>query len=61
MKKCEEITDDIAVKMLGPVSKASRLTKMKLADIGFDELVKKMKERKIKWVTSIFVRRLRLF
>ncbi len=48
MKKCEEITDDIAVKMLGPVSKASRLTKMKLADIGFDELVKKMKERKIR-------------
>eukprot|EP00554_Chaetoceros_debilis_P007672 CAMPEP_0194076052 /NCGR_PEP_ID=MMETSP0149-20130528/2928_1 /TAXON_ID=122233 /ORGANISM="Chaetoceros debilis, Strain MM31A-1" /LENGTH=574 /DNA_ID=CAMNT_0038756695 /DNA_START=109 /DNA_END=1833 /DNA_ORIENTATION=- len=46
MTKCDEITDDMAVKMLGPVSKASRLTKMKLADIGFDELVKKFKERK---------------
>ncbi len=48
LEKCEEITDDLAVKMLGPVSKAARLTKMKLSDIGFDELVKKMKERKIR-------------
>jgi ATP-dependent RNA helicase DDX49/DBP8 len=48
MEKCLEINDDMAVKMLGPVSKASRVTKMKLADIGFDELVKKMKERKMK-------------
>jgi len=46
LEKCKEITDDMAVKMLGPVTKAARLTKMKLADIGFDELVKKMKERK---------------
>ena len=48
MKKCEEVTDDLAVKMLSSVTKATRLTKMKLADIGFDELVKKMKERKIR-------------
>ena len=48
MEKCQEINDDMAVKMLGPVSKAQRVTKMKLADIGFDELVKKMKERKMK-------------
>jgi ATP-dependent RNA helicase DDX49/DBP8 len=48
MEKCQEINDDMAVKMLGPVSKAQRVTKMKLSDIGFDELVKKMKERKIK-------------
>jgi ATP-dependent RNA helicase DDX49/DBP8 len=48
MKKCNEVTDDLAVKMLGSVTKATRLTKMKLADIGFDELVKKMKERKIR-------------
>lgn len=48
LDKCKEITDDMAVKMLGPVTKAARLTKMKLADIGFDELVKKMKERKIR-------------
>lgn len=48
LEKCQEITDDMAVKMLGTVTKASKLTKMKLADIGFDELVKKMKERKIR-------------
>jgi Superfamily II DNA and RNA helicases len=48
MVKCTEITDDLAVKMLGPVTKATKLTKMKLDDIGFDELVKKMKERKIR-------------
>ena len=48
MIKCSEITDDLAVKMLGPVTKAARLTKMKLSDYGFDELVKKMKERKIR-------------
>ena len=46
MEKCKEVTDDLAVKMLSSVSKAMRLTKMKLSDIGFDELVKKMKERK---------------
>jgi len=48
MKKCKEVTDDLAVKILGSVTKATRITKMKLADIGFDELVKKMKERKIR-------------
>ena len=46
IEKCSEITDDAAVKMLGPVTKAARLAKMKLMDIGFDELVKKFKERK---------------
>ena len=35
----------MAIKMLGPVTKAARLSKMKLLDIGFDDLVKKMKER----------------
>lgn len=44
--KCEEITDDMAVRLLGPVAKASRLTKMKLMDIGFDELVQKHRDRK---------------
>lgn len=48
MEKCKEVTDELAVKLLGPVTKAARLTKMKLADIGFDDLVKKMKERKIR-------------
>ena len=46
MSKCPEVTDDLAVKLLGPVSKAARLTKMKLSDIGFDDLVKRHKERK---------------
>ena len=45
LEKCDEITDDMAIKMLGPVTKAARLSKMKLLDIGFDDLVKKMKER----------------
>lgn len=46
LDKCSEITDDMAVRLLGPVAKASRLTKMKLMDIGFDELVAKHRERK---------------
>jgi ATP-dependent RNA helicase DDX49/DBP8 len=36
----------MAIRLLGPVTKAARLAKMKLMDIGFDELVQKMKERK---------------
>ena len=48
LEKCADITDDMALKLLGSVTKAVRLTKMKLADIGFDELVKKMKERKVR-------------
>lgn len=46
MSKCPEVTDELAVKLLGPVTKAARLTKMKLSDIGFDDLVKRHKERK---------------
>lgn len=46
LEKCSEVTDDMAVRLLGPVAKASRLTKMKLMDIGFDELVAKHRERK---------------
>lgn len=44
--KCTEVTEEMAIRVLGPVAKASRLTKMKLMDIGFDELVKKHRERK---------------
>jgi ATP-dependent RNA helicase DDX49/DBP8 len=36
----------MAIRLLGPVTKAARLAKMKLMEIGFDELVKKFKERK---------------
>jgi len=48
LEKCLEITDEAAIRMLGPVTKAARLAKMKLMEIGFDELVKKFKERKIR-------------
>ncbi|KAL3778672.1 hypothetical protein ACHAW5_000460 [Stephanodiscus triporus] len=46
LEKCVEVTDEMAVRLLGPVAKASRLTRMKLMDIGFDELVAKHRERK---------------
>jgi superfamily II DNA/RNA helicase len=46
--KCTQVTDELALTMLGPAAKAARLTKLKLADIGFDELVHKMKERKVR-------------
>ena len=45
---CPEITEDAAIKMLGPVTKAARLAKMKLMDIGFEELLQKFKERKVR-------------
>jgi ATP-dependent RNA helicase DDX49/DBP8 len=48
LEKCTDITDDMAIKMLGPVTKAARLARRKLMDIGFDDLVKKMKERKVR-------------
>jgi ATP-dependent RNA helicase DDX49/DBP8 len=46
LTKCQDVTDDMAIRLLGPVTKAARLAKMKLMEIGFDELVKKFKERK---------------
>ena len=46
LEKCAELTDDKAIALLGPVTKAARLAKMKLMDIGFDELVQKQRERK---------------
>lgn len=46
LEKCTDVTDDIAIQLLGSVTKAARLTKMKLMEIGFDELVEKFKERK---------------
>jgi ATP-dependent RNA helicase DDX49/DBP8 len=48
LEKCTSVTDEEAIKMLGPVTKAARLAKMKLADIGFDDLVQKFKERKVR-------------
>ena len=46
LEKCVDITDAKAIALLGPVTKAARLAKMKLMDIGFDELVQKHRERK---------------
>ena len=46
LEKCTDVTDDMAIKMLGPTTKAARLARMKLMDIGFDDLAKKMKARK---------------
>jgi ATP-dependent RNA helicase DDX49/DBP8 len=48
LEKCTDVTDEAAIRMLGPVTKAARLAKMQLMDIGFDELVKKFKERKVR-------------
>ena len=48
LEKCTVVSDDEAVKMLSSVTKAARLAKMKLAEIGFDDLVKKFKERKVR-------------
>ncbi|KAL7563320.1 hypothetical protein ACA910_016677 [Epithemia clementina (nom. ined.)] len=46
LEKCLDVTDEKAIALLGPVTKAARLTKLKLSEIGFDELVQKFKERK---------------
>jgi ATP-dependent RNA helicase DDX49/DBP8 len=46
LDKCQEVTDDMALKLLGPAAKAARLAKMKLLDAGFDELAQRFKERK---------------
>jgi ATP-dependent RNA helicase DDX49/DBP8 len=48
LDKCTDITDEAAIRMLGPVTKAARLAKMQLMEIGFDDLVKKFKERKVR-------------
>jgi len=48
LEKCEEVTDVDALKMLGAVGKATRVSKMKLTEIGFDDLLKRHRERKEK-------------
>ena len=48
LEKCTAVTDDMALSMLAPVAKASRFTKMKLMEIGFDELVEKFQQRKLR-------------
>merc|ERR1712151_1238772 len=47
LKECTDINEnDHVIPLLNIVSKASRMAKMKLLDLGFDELVIKVKERK---------------
>jgi superfamily II DNA/RNA helicase len=48
LDKCLEVNDVDAIKVLGVVAKAARLVKIKLMGIGFDELVLKFKERKLR-------------
>ena len=47
LTKCNDITDEIAIPLLNPVSKAIRVTKYQLLDIGFDKLLEKHKQRKL--------------
>ena len=46
--KCERVKDRDCLKIMSSVAKASRLTKVKLMEIGFKELVKKHEDRKNK-------------
>jgi len=46
LKRCAESTVDMAVRLLGPMAMTSHLAKMKVMDIGFDELARKLRERK---------------
>ncbi|GMH54531.1 hypothetical protein TrST_g12177 [Triparma strigata] len=48
MQKNEDIKDKDVLKLLGSVAKASRLTKVRLDEVGFDKLVKKKEQRKEK-------------
>lgn len=47
LKECCDVNEkEDVIPLLNTVSKASRMAKMKLLDMGFDELAKKVKERK---------------
>ena len=48
LQKCDDVNDDHAMPCLGPVLKATRVAKMRLQEIGFDELVHKFRERKVR-------------
>merc|ERR1712157_235689 len=43
---CNDVKDEHVMKLLNIVSKANRMAKMKLLDMGFDDLVKRVKDRK---------------
>ena len=47
LKECSDVNEkEHVIPLLNTVSKASRMAKMKLLDMGFDELAQKVKERK---------------
>lgn len=46
--QCMDVKQEDVLPLLGSVAKASRVTKLKLMDIGFDELVQKFQERKVR-------------
>jgi len=46
LEKSESVSDELALTLLSPVLKAARVVKMKLMDIGFEELVEKFRDRK---------------
>ncbi len=48
LTKCDRVSDRDCLKIMSSVAKASRLTKVKLMEIGFKELVKKHEKRKAK-------------
>ena len=48
LTKCTRVKDRDCLKIMGSVAKASRLTKVKLMEIGFRELVQKHEKRKSK-------------
>ena len=47
LEKYTDMTDEDAIRMLRPVTKAARLANQQLMDIEFDKLVQKFKERKV--------------
>ena len=48
LQECSSVKDEHAMPCLGPVMKATRVAKMRLQEIGFDELVHKFRERKVR-------------
>lgn len=46
LELCEEIKEEDVVKLLNPVSKATRAAKMRLMELGFDEKIAERQSRK---------------
>ena len=48
LQSCEDVKDEHAMPCLGPVLKGTRVAKMRLQEIGFEDLVHKFRERKVR-------------